>query len=68
MAFLCQSDQYFFENIGNTLDKYSKHYNKFMLVGDFNAKELEPCLIQYNAKNTVKENTCFKNTLNPKLY
>ena len=38
-----------------------------MLVGDFNAEE--PCLSQflseYNAKNIVKENTCFKNALNP---
>ena len=40
-----------------------------MPVGDFNAEESEPCLSQflyeYSAKNTVKENTCFKNTLNP---
>ena len=35
-----------------------------MLVGDFNAQESEPCLLQflykYNAKNIVKKNTCFK--------
>ena len=64
-----QSDQYFFENIGRTLDKYSKHYDKFMLVGDFIAEESEPYLSQflyeYNAKNIIKENGCFKNTLNP---
>ena len=64
-----QSDQYFFVNIGKALDKYSKHYDKFMIVGDFNAKESEPCLSQflyeYNAKNIVKESTCFKNVLNP---
>ena len=40
-----------------------------MLVGDFNAEESEPCLSQflyeYNAKNIVKESTCFKNVLNP---
>ena len=63
-----QSDQYFFENIGKALDKYSKH-DKFMLVGDFNMEESEPCLLQflyeYNAKNIVKENTCFKNAFNP---
>ena len=39
-----QSDQYFFKKIGKELDKYSKHYNKFMLVGDFNAEESKPCL------------------------
>ena len=56
-----QSDQYFFQNIGKTLDKYSKHYYKFALVGDFNAEESESCLSQflyeYNTKNIVKENT-----------
>ena len=61
--------EYFFENIGKALDKYSKHYDKFMLVGDFNAEESKPCLSQflyeYNAKNIVKVNTCFKNALNP---
>ena len=40
-----------------------------MLVGDFNAEESEPCLSQflyeYNAKNIVMENTCFKIALNP---
>ena len=49
------------------LDKYSKH-DKFMLVGDFNAEESEPCLshflYEYNPKNIVKENICFKNILN----
>ena len=64
-----QPDLYFFQNTGRALDKYSKHYDRFMLVGDFNAEESEPCLSQflyeYNAKNIVKENTCFKNALNP---
>ena len=63
-----QSDQYFCENTGRALDNYSKH-NKFMHVGEFNAEESEPCLSQflceYNAKNSVKENTCFKNALSP---
>ena len=40
-----------------------------MFVGNFNAKQLEPCLSQflygYNAKNISKENSCFKNALNP---
>ena len=61
-----QSDQYFFENTGKALDKYSKH-DKFVLVGDFNAEE--PCLSQfiyeYNATNIVQENTSFKDVLNP---
>ena len=57
------ASQYFFENIGKVLDKYSKHYDEVMLVGDFKAEVSEPCLSQffyeYNAKNIVKENTCF---------
>ena len=64
-----QSDQYLFENIEKPLDKYSKHYDKFMIVGDFDAEESGPCLSQfrykYNAKNIVKENTGFKKALNP---
>ena len=40
-----------------------------MLAGDFNGEESELCLSQflyeYNANNIVKENACFKNTLNP---
>ena len=64
-----QSDQFFFENIGKAHDKYSKRYDKFMFVGDFNAEEWELCLSQflfkYNAKNVVKEKTGFKNALNP---
>ena len=40
-----------------------------MLVGDFNAEESEPCLAQFlfemNAKNIVKEPTCFKSLSSP---
>ena len=40
-----------------------------MLIGDFNAEESEPCLSQFlfemNAKNIVKEPTCFKSLSNP---
>ena len=63
------SEQYFIENIGKALHKYSKHYDEFMLVGVFNAEESEPYLSQflyvYNAKNIVKQSICFKNVLNP---
>ena len=48
---------------------YSKFYERFMLIGDFNAKESEPCLSQclfeMNAKNIVKEPTCYKSLSNP---
>ena len=42
--------------------------NLCLLVKNLNAEESEPCLSQflyeYNAKNVVKESTCFKNILN----
>ena len=48
---------------------YSKFYERFMLLGDFNAEESEPCLSQFlfemNAKNIVKEPTCYKSLSNP---
>ena len=56
-----QSDEYF---CNHALDIYSKFYDKYMLVGDFNAEESKPCLSQFlfemNGKNIVKEPTCFK--------
>ena len=63
-----QSDEYFFYNLGNSLDKYN-NYDKFLLVGDFNAEVSEPILSQflstYNAKSIVKDKTCFKSVENP---
>ena len=48
---------------------YSKFYERFMLLGDFNAEESEPCLSQFlfemNAKNIVKEPTCYKSFSKP---
>ena len=57
------------EQFSRALDIYNNFYDKYLLTGDFNAEEIEPCLssfrYQYNAKNLVKENTCFKNPHNP---
>ena len=40
-----------------------------MFVSNINAEESEPCLSQflyeYDVKNIVKKNICFKNALNP---
>ena len=40
-----------------------------MLIGDVNAEESKPCLSQFlfemNAKNIVKEPTCYKSLSNP---
>ena len=64
-----QSDDYFFKNVGNSLDLYFQDYSKFLLVGDFNAVETEPCLSkflnQYDSRSLGKASTCFKNPQNP---
>ena len=64
-----QNDQYFFNHLGKALDIYSPKYEKFVLTGDFNSEEGESCLdtflCDYDAKNIVKEKTCFKNIEKP---
>ena len=51
---------YFFKAVGNALDQYLKTYEKFLLLGDFNADDTEPILSefleQYEAKNIMKKN------------
>ena len=63
-----QSDSYYFNCIGNSLDIYNQFYDKFLLIGDFNAEDSETCLFeflyQYEAKNIVRDKTCFKNPEN----
>ena len=34
-----QSDEYFFHQVKKGIDMYSKFYERFMLIGDFNAEE-----------------------------
>ena len=64
-----QSNDYFLHNLGNALDKFSKTYSNFLLVGDFNAEESNSSMAEflnnYGAKNIVKEKTCFKSLNNP---
>ena len=64
-----QSDKYLFNHVKNGLDIYTKFYDKYTLVEDLNAKESEPCNLQFlfemNAKNIVMEPTCFKSLSNP---
>ena len=59
-----QNDQYYFEHVGRALDIYNSSFDKILLVGDFNAEEIETCmgsfLFQYELKNLVKDKTCFK--------
>ena len=62
------TDIKYFEQLGLALDVYS-NYDKFLLAGDFNVEEDKDCLqeflFHYNAKNLVKEKTCFKSIENP---
>ena len=64
-----QSDNYYFNHLGNALDIYNQTYKNFLLMGDFNAEDSKPCisqfLHQYEAKNLVKDKTCFKSINNP---
>ena len=64
-----QNDSFYFENIERALNVYSQTYDKFLLVGDFNAEEKEVILsnfmASYSLRNLVKENTCFKSVVNP---
>ena len=62
-----QSESYYFNNLDKTLDLYS-HYDKKLLVGDFNTElsdVLSIFLYQHDLENLVKEKTCFKNANNP---
>ena len=58
------SDIDYFEQIGFAMDIYS-NYDKFLIAGDFNVQENESCvkhfLEDFDAKNLVKDSTCFKN-------
>ena len=64
-----QEKQYYLNNISNSLDLYLRDYDRFMLIGDFNISESDSCfsdfISQYDAKNIVKEPTCFKSINNP---
>ena len=64
-----QNDNLYFDSVTKALDLYNDYYDKFLLAGDFNAEEDEPCLnsflFQYDAKNLVKDKTCFKSITNP---
>ena len=58
-----------FNHLGKAIDVYHQTYDKFLLIGNFNAEDTEPCLSQflfeYDAKNIVSEKTCFKSKDNP---
>ena len=64
------NDAFFCKHLSRVIDCYSKKYDNFIIMGDFNleptdeqVKILLPC---YNLYNLVKENTCFNGP--PKCY
>ena len=64
-----QCDKYFFGYFSGGLDIYSALYDKFVLIGYFNAEESEDTLAYFlnchNASNLVRDKTCFKSLSNP---
>ena len=62
-----QSNSYYFNNLDKALELYS-HYDKKLLVGDFNTEVLDVLsifLYQHDLENLVKDKTCSKNANNP---
>ena len=63
-----QSDEYFFNNLDEALDTYSR-YDTLSLVRAFFTKISEHCIESFlyihELCNLVKEKTCFKNIQNP---
>ena len=64
-----QNDDYHFCNLGKVLGSLSSNYKIFLLIVDFNSEdhkiEISSFLKNHEAKNIVKEKTCFKSVLNP---
>ena len=64
-----QDEKLYFNSIGQGLDVYMKSYDKFLLIGDFNADEgeadMENFMQLYDLGNLIKEKTCFKSVENP---
>ena len=64
-----QNDNYFFYNLSKALDSLNSNSEKFLLVGDFDSEDHEikitNFLNNYEAKNIVKQKTCFKSISKP---
>ena len=58
-----QNDKYFFDYLGKALDTYSDKYDKFLLTGDFNSEEGEPCLDTFLSDYNVVIETIVMNII-----
>ena len=56
-------DQYFFNHLGNALDKYTQNYDRFLLIIPFNAEDSEQLLSEflqdYDAESIVLRKNIF---------
>ena len=56
-------DQYFFNHLGNALDKYTQNYDRFLLIIQFNAEDSEQLLSEflqdYDAESIVLRKNIF---------
>ena len=63
------NDLYFFNHLGNALDKYTQNFDRFLLIVEFNAEDsgqfLSEFLHDYDAESIVLRKTCFKTLTNP---
>ena len=59
-----QKDKKYIYHMSNMIDTYHQVHDKFLLPGDFNAEDTEPCLsesfFEHDAMNLVNEKNCFK--------
>ena len=64
-----QNYNYFFYNLSKALDSLNSNSEKFLLVGDFNSEDHETEITNFpnncEAKNIVKQKTCFKSISKP---
>ena len=65
-----RNDDFYFRELGNSVEIYSSTYDKFSPIGDLIAEESESYLTQlpddvYNAKNLLPKKLCFKHKDNP---
>ena len=64
-----QNDDYYFCNLSKVFDRLNYNNENFLLIGNLNSEdheiEVSSFLNNHEAKNIVKEKTCFKGALNP---
>ena len=57
-----QDDKFYFDKVSRAIDIYSNLFDKFVLLGDFNAQEgetvIDDFLYKHEFKNIQKEDTC----------